>query len=187
MTPNQVLNAEKASAWDKESVSKFYDGHDDILVLDRSTLIALDPAVVAAGRIHEFQAPVDRQRAGFEVRSGLKEGRLNSSERSTDIIRVVNAFLDQFELPEAKLRIELTQTQSCPKFHSDNLDVRLVTTYFGPTTEFQQVGENTVRIAPLGGLVFLKGRQHPAFRDTVHHRSPEVPAGQRRLCVAIDY
>ena len=41
--------------------------------------------------------------------------------------------------------------------------------------------------ARLGGLVFLKGHGHPNHRDTVHHRSPDVPVGEKRLCVAIDY
>ena len=103
------------------------------------------------------------------------------------VIDLVTAFLDQFDLQQARLRIEITRTQSCPKFHSDNVHIRLVTTYLGPTTEYQYAGTNEIHTAPLGGLVFLKGHGHPNHRDTVHHRSPEVPVGEKRLCVAIDY
>lgn len=178
---------EQMTAWDTAAVSEFVvAGDTDALVLDRQPLEGLD-AAVAAGRIGEYLAPVDRLRVGFEVRCGLRELRLKSRELSGDLIHLVDTFLDQFDLEEARLRIEITRTQSCPKFHCDNLNVRLVTTYLGPTTEYQYAGENKTHIASLGGLVFLKGHKHPTFGDTVHHRSPEVPAGERRLCVAIDY
>lgn len=178
---------EQITAWDTVAVSDFAAAEDaDILVLNRRPLEGIG-AAVQAGRIREYLAPVDRQRVGFEVRSGLRELRLNSRELSEDLIKMVNTFLDQFDLQEARLRIEITRTQACPKFHVDNINVRLVTTYLGPTTEYQYAGENKTHTAPLGGLVFLKGHKHPTYRDTVHHRSPEVPTGLRRLCVAIDY
>lgn len=173
-------------AWDTDKVSKFVSGATDVLVLDRKPLEGVG-AVVEAARIYEYLAPVSRQRVGFEVRSGLRELRLKSPDLSNDLIGLVNSFLDQFELQEARLRIEVTRSQACPKFHCDNVNVRLVTTYLGPTTEYQHAGETTTFSAPLGGLIFLKGHRHPTYRDTVHHRSPEVPVGQRRLCVAIDY
>ena len=178
---------EQITAWDTVAVTEFAASKGtDVLVLDRRPLDGLGAAVESA-RIHEYFAPVRRERIGFEVRSGLRELRLTSPELSEDLIKMANTFLDQFDLEEARLRIEITRTQSCPKFHSDNVNVRLVTTYLGPTTEYQYAGDSATHIAPLGGLVFLKGHKHPTFGDTVHHRSPEVPAGQRRLCVAIDY
>lgn len=177
---------EQTTAWDSGAVSEFYTGDTDILVVDRQPLDNLG-AIVEAGRIHEFVAPVNRETAGFEVRGGLSELKLKSPELAADLINLVNSFLDQFDLKEAKLRIEMTRSQSCPKFHCDNLDVRLVTTYFGPTTQYQRAGDSTIHSASLGGLVFLKGHKNPSCRDTVHHRSPEVPSGERRLCVAIDY
>jgi hypothetical protein len=81
----------------------------------------------------------------------------------------------------------MVKTQSCPKFHCDNVHVRLVTTYFGPATEYQFAGEDAIQVAPLYSLVFLKGHKHPTHGDAVYHRSPEVPAGGKRLCVVIDY
>ncbi len=182
----QSATEQTIAAWDPGAVREFVDGANDILVLRRHAPSDL-ASVVQAGRIHEYLAPVCREKVGFEVRSGLGELRIKSPELATDLISLVTSFLDQFSLEQARLRIEITRTQSCPKFHSDHVHVRLVTTYFGPTTEYQFAGESTAYVAPLGGLVFLKGHRHPTHRDSVHHRSPQVPAGERRLCIAIDF
>lgn len=181
-----MTTANLITAWDDESIKSFAEGDDDVFVFTRTPLEGLGEAVLA-GRVHEYIAPVRRDRVGFEVRGGLGELRLKSRELADDLITLVQSFLDQFDLPEARLRIEITRSQSCPKFHSDNVHVRLVTTYVGPTTEYQKAGDDTTLVAPLGGLVFLKGHRHPTHRDAVHHRSPVVPNDVKRLCVAIDY
>jgi len=182
----QPTSGTDQSAWDSKTVAEFTEGPADILVLRRNAPSDFAEEVQAA-RVHEYLAPITREKAGFEIRAGLGELRLKSAALEEDLTKLVNAFLDQFELEKARLRIEITQTQSCPKFHSDHVNVRLVTTYLGQTTEYQFSGESSAYVAPLGGLVFLKGKNHPTHSDSVHHRSPEVPIGQKRLCVAIDY
>lgn len=182
----QSTTTEPIIGWDSGAIAAFAAGGSDILVLARSPLADLGPAV-HGGRVHEYFAPVQRQNVAFEVRAGLGELRLESHALAADLISLVNSFLDQFSLRQARLRVEITQSQSCPKFHCDNVHVRLVTTYVGPTTEYQRAGEATTHAAPLHGLVFLKGHKHPSHRDSIHHRSPEIPAGEKRLCVAIDY
>lgn len=182
----QSATTEPVAAWDAEAVSEFAAGGADILVLKRHQLDHLGPAV-QAGRIHEYLAPVRPQKVAREIRAGLGEFRIRSPALASDLINLATSFLAQFDLPEARLRVEITRSQACPKFHSDNIHVRLVTTYVGPTTEYQYAGESVTHVAPLHGLVFLKGSRHPTYQDTVLHRSPEVPAGVKRLCVAIDY
>lgn len=175
---------ERLTAWNAGAVTEFTAEGADILVLSRP--MAPIPAI-ESGRIHEYLAPVRRETAAREVRFGLGELRIPSPVLATDIASLATAFLDQFELEQARLRVEITRTQSCPKFHCDNVHIRLVTTYVGPTTEYQYAGEDTIHTAPLHGLVFLKGHKHPTHRNGVHHRSPEVPGAEKRLCVAIDY
>ncbi len=182
----QPTTTQPITAWDAKAVAEFATGSADVLVLERRSLDHLGTAI-QAGRVHEYLAPVSRQKVAFEVRAGLGELKIRSSELASDLISLMTSFLDQFDLEKARLRIDLMRSQPCPKFHCDNVNVRLVTTYFGPTTEYQYTGECTTHVAPLCGLVFLKGGRHPTHRDTVHHRSPEVPAGEKRLCVAIDY
>ena len=184
--PNLHAATDQITAWDSAAVSEFVTGDKDILVLDRQPLKNLGPAI-AASRIHEYRAPVNRDNVGFEIRAGLSELCLKTPELAADLINVVNSFLDQFNLQEANLRIETTQSQSCPKFHCDNVNVRLVTTYFGSATEYQYAGDSLTHEAPLAGLVFLKGHKHPTCGDTVHHRSPDVAEGERRMCAVIDF
>ena len=174
------------SRWDFESVARFASGNDDILVLPRCEAANVRD-FIEAGRVHEYWAIVRRETIARELRFGMNELHLRSVELTNDIVGLVKSFIDQFDIKQAKMRLEITRSQSCPNFHCDNEHVRMVTTYVGPTTEYQYAGEEGISTAPLHGLVFLKGRKHPMHRDTVFHRSPEVPAGEKRLCLAIDY
>ncbi|MCA8985586.1 MAG: DUF1826 domain-containing protein [Planctomycetaceae bacterium] len=182
----QFTTTEQIKAWDSVAATKFDFGTDDILVLERHPLASLESAIQAA-RVDDYRSMVNRETAAREVRFALAELQIQSPELNADIAGLALAFLDQFGLEEARLRVEITRTQSCPKFHCDNVHVRLITTYSGPTTEYVYAGEDATHAAPLQGLVFLKGHKHPTHRDSVHHRSPEVPDGEKRMCVILDY
>ncbi|MEM6362777.1 MAG: DUF1826 domain-containing protein [Planctomycetota bacterium] len=172
--------------WDSAMVTEFANGNADILILPRQTLQNVD-AIVRPSCVGEYLTPVRRDNAEYEVRNALRELKVSSQDFAADLSGLVFAFLEQFDVPRAKLRVEITQTQSCPKFHSDYVHIRLVTTYLGPTTEYQYAGDGRIHDAPLGGLVFLKGHRNQTHRDSIHHRSPQVPANVKRLCVAIDF
>ena len=104
-----------------------------------------------------------------------------------DILGLICGMLAGFDWPRVEVRFDLADVQACPKFHSDNVLVRLVTTYVGPGTEYIETRRPDVvhRAAP-GSLVFLKGHRHPTHQDTILHRSPAIARGSRRLSVAID-
>ena len=55
------------TGWDNRTVSDFSKGDLDILILERPLLDDLS-AAVEAGRVHEFLAPVCRDKVGFEVK-----------------------------------------------------------------------------------------------------------------------
>jgi hypothetical protein len=55
---------------------------------------------------------------------------------AADVAAVVRSFLAQFGAARASLRVEVVTTNTCPKFHCDNIRVRVVTTYHGPGTEY---------------------------------------------------
>lgn len=174
------------TAWDGEQLREFDTGNQDILILARPTPEGVADAI-AAGEVQDFRASFGRRVLPKRVADGLRTLRIDSQALAADIADLGLSFLEQFGIRTANLRIEMVRTRSCPKFHCDNVHVRLVTTYHGPTTEYQFTGVEVVRVAPLYGLVFLKGHKHPTHRDGVHHRSPEVPDGGKRLCVVIDY
>ena len=118
------------------------------------------------------------------VRDALNSLSIESPSLVDDICTSINLFAKAFQQPRVDLRIEVTAEQACPKFHCDNVFVRMLTTYAGPATEYIYLDHpSTICEAPINALVLLKGHRHPSHQETVHHRSPEIPAGQRRLCV----
>jgi len=179
-------NRATRTAWDDEQLRAFDTGNEDILVVVRATPEGVADAI-PAGEVREFRATFGRRNLPTRVADGLQALCIDSPALAADITELGQSFLEQFGIRTANLRIEMVRIHSCPKFHCDNVHVRLVTTYHGPTTEYLFTGEEVVRVAPLYGLVFLKGHKHPMHQDGVHHRSPEVPDGGKRLCVVIDY
>ena len=146
----------------------------------------------AAGTLGEVRFTTTVRGAAAKIDRGLARLDLVKPERqraalADDILSLVCGMLAVFSWPRVEVRLELTDEQSCPKFHCDNVITRLVTTYVGPGTEFRELdtGETVNRAAP-GSLVFLKGHRHPTHADRVLHRSPPVRAGTRRFSVAID-
>jgi len=174
-----------ALAWDMAELIELKTGPQDICVLDRQGFPQPTEAIGQAS-VTDFRTRIARTTAAGKVAAGLRHLRLVDAELQADIVRIAVSFLQAFERRTANLRLEIVDTQSCPKFHCDNVYVRLVTTYVGPATEYQFVGEPAIHRAGQGSLVFLKGHQHPTHRDSVHHRSPAIPAGGRRLCVVLD-
>jgi hypothetical protein len=106
---------------------------------------------------------------------------------AADVAAVAHSFLVQFGAARASLRVEVVTTNTCPKFHCDNVRVRVVTTYHGPGTEYVFAATpDDIHQGPTGALMFLKGHKHPTHADAVLHRSPMVPPGVKRLCVVLD-
>ena len=173
-------------AWDRDVLAEFATGHDDVLVVERPVLDNI-AQTVEKGLLHDYLAVVTRANVEQEARTALRELELNSLELETDINRLLNSFLDQFDLQSVNFRIEIVESRSCPKFHCDNVNVRMVTTYFGAATEYKYNHEEIIRSASTGGLVFMKGHQYPTHQNNAVHRSPDVQDGERRLCVVIDF
>lgn len=101
------------------------------------------------------------------------------------------------------VRLACTTHSMCPRFHVDRVTLRAVCTYLGPGTElvdgpgvprdwFPGADESAidarhvVRTLPTQ-VVFLKGERWAGNEGAgVLHRSPAVPAGERRLVLTID-
>ncbi|MDY3561080.1 DUF1826 domain-containing protein [Gemmata sp. JC673] len=172
--------------WDYAAVAAFDRSTEDALLIERSPLPEVAGAMRAA-RVHDWRSSVNAADINGKVAAGLAALGLDCPPLAADIATVARSFLAQFAAPAASLRIEVVTTSTCPKFHCDNIRVRVVATYHGPGTEYvATAAPGDVRAAPTGALLFLKGHKHPTHADAVLHRSPTVPAGEKRLCVVLD-
>jgi hypothetical protein len=114
-----------------------------------------------------------------------------------ECLRVFRSFCGERPI---RARLELTEKQNCPKFHVDNVQVRLVSTLVGPGTQWvasevvQQIRERSdcrdhlharpgeIAMADRGDIVILRGKLSAA--DPSHwslHRSPPLGDDERRL------
>ena len=92
----------------------------------------------------------------------------------------------------------------CPRFHVDHVPVRLITSYAGvgsdwleegamPRSKLGQPGaepqdEALIRRLDTGHVALAKGEKwHGNEGRGLIHRSPQPPAGQRRLLLTLDW
>ena len=102
--------------------------------------------------------------------------------------------------PTLRVRLDVVDDDCCPKFHVDDVRLRLVTTYRGPGTEWipprlaarfvdgRLPPADTVRHLARGEVAVLRGgRGATPERPGVLHRSPPIAGtGVVRLFLAID-
>jgi len=177
----------RVAAWDRETVATFDLGCEDILIVDRRPVPGIAGAIESA-RVHDFRSIVTSANAHALATESLTALNIDCPPLAKDIADLARCFLTQFDTSEGSLRVEVVDKTTCPKFHCDNVRTRLVTTYHGPATEYvRSDAPEEVRAAAVFALVFLKGHKHPNHADSVHHRSPSVPPGTKRLCVILDF
>ena len=93
-----------------------------------------------------------------------------------------------------RVRLEGVTTNACKKVHADYTDIRLITTYAGPGTDYTPHGDPgccLVRV-PTGAVALFKGRLFGALiseegHEPCFHRSPPIESsGEARLVLVID-
>lgn len=174
------------AAWDEAVIAAFDRGGEDALMVERPALPEVE-ATLPRADVREWRADVTAADAEARIATALSELNIDCAPLAADIAAVARSFLTQFDVARASLRVEVVTTSTCPKFHCDNIRIRVVTTYHGPGTEYLFVAApDEVHAAPTGALLFLKGHRHPTHADAVLHRSPVVPPGEKRLCVVLD-
>lgn len=138
-----------------------------------------------------------------------RPGRLDFVE---DVAHLVEMFADLFELERVGIRLSIIDTTMCPRFHTDHLPCRLVTSYAGAGTQW--LPEQTVDRSKLGaGAAGLADDQSGIYRDQtmiqqlntgdvallkgdgwhgnsgygIVHRSPAIHVDEKRLLVTLDF
>ncbi len=88
------------------------------------------------------------------------------------------------------LRVEVTDGQSCPKWHLDAVRARLLCTLRGAGTQFGPASGpaqvDRIQQMPTGTAALFRGRNWGAEPTGILHRSPPAIPGQTRLLVVVD-
>lgn len=129
-----------------------------------------------------------------------------------DITVLVDMFCTLFELPAALARLSVLDRAMCPKFHTDKVPCRLVTSFCGAGTEWlenhqvrrHKMGHNTqgksdkdagvfihsrfIQTVDTQDVVLLKGEAWEGNEDNgAVHRSPMPKTGESRLLLTLDF
>ncbi|WP_293268459.1 DUF1826 domain-containing protein [Neptunomonas sp.] len=129
-----------------------------------------------------------------------------------DLTLLLDMYSCLFDLAEVGLRLQVLDRAMCPRFHTDKLGCRLVTTYYGQGTEWlggygvdrTKLGAGnmglsdkesglyhnaaSIQQASQGDILLLKGDGwfgNDGFGAV--HRSPAVAPNERRVVVTMDF
>ena len=144
------------------------------------------------------------------IESGEEFG--NAVPLCQNISELVEMFCLLFGLNEVGLRLTTLDSAMCPRFHVDRVPCRLVCTYHGTATEWLphnsidrsklgngnnglpdnesglfQSNQNIHQLT-IGDVAILKGELWVGNENAgLVHRSPQVPTGEKRLLLTLDF
>jgi hypothetical protein len=121
-----------------------------------------------------------------------------------DVSWLVSAFACLLGAKRIGLRLRVLDKAMCPRFHVDQVPVRLITTYAGMGSQWLKEGamdrrllgkpdaepENDSLIQQIasGDVALLKGEKwHGNEGFGLIHRSPQLAPGERRLILTLDW
>ncbi|MEN2395030.1 DUF1826 domain-containing protein [Pseudomonas halotolerans] len=121
-----------------------------------------------------------------------------------DVSWLISAFACLLGARRVGLRLRTLDKAMCPRFHVDHVPVRLITTYAGAGSQWLKEGgmdrrclaqpeaepsdPRAVEQLVSGDVALLKGEKwHGNEGRGLIHRSPQLPPGQRRLILTLDW
>ena len=121
-----------------------------------------------------------------------------------DVSWLVSAFACLFAAKCIGLRLRILDKAMCPRFHVDHVPVRLITSYAGLGSEWlgegvmarrhlgdpvaEPSGATLIQRATSGHVLLAKGEKWIGNEGGgLIHRSPQPPAGERRLLLTLDW
>lgn len=110
-------------------------------------------------------------------------GREGPCALTADLANLVELFAILTGTSEIGIRLETSAKQTCPKWHTDRVSLRLMTTYCGPGTEW--LDGATVHRSATGDVLLAKGELWSCTPGACLHRSPD-PLGVPRLLLTLD-
>lgn len=125
--------------------------------------------------------------------------KLGSDEEIIELIRdiklLVIEFCNLFNLKQAWLRLDSINKPMCPKFHTDDVVCRMVTTYIGPGTQWipqeivnKKIKKTNIMQLDIGHVGLLKGESWKGNQGKgLVHRSPHDSNNYKRLYLTLDF
>jgi hypothetical protein len=116
----------------------------------------------------------------------------------SDIAMLSDAFAQLAGLRQVDIRLERIQDNACRLFHRDNVRVRVLTTYRGPSTEWVEPEFPRMALRASGRFCFpirrlddldvavFKGSQGDPDRGVVHRSPPIEGTGETRLLLCLN-
>ena len=136
---------------------------------------------------------------GPALRSALKECKFKDGKNRrslvNDILTLCGIFRDLTASPSIEIRLEIVSGNSCWKFHSDYVEMRLISAYLGRGTQWINIRDaervanglepEAINELGSGDVGLFKGRigtNQPAI-----HRSPPINgSGEKRLLLVLN-
>jgi hypothetical protein len=135
-------------------------------------------------------APFGRRSAGT-IEQALAEYADLAPILRQDIGQLAHRFASLMATSRIRIRLEAITGNACKKVHADYTDLRLITTYAGPGSEYVPFGrpaeEAHLQQIATGHIGLFKGKLFAADHTPCFHRSPRIEGtGKARLVLVID-
>jgi hypothetical protein len=121
-----------------------------------------------------------------------------------DVAWLVRAFACLLDARRIGLRLRALERAMCPRFHVDQVPLRLITSYAGVGSQWlgegamarRRLGDPAaeptdaalIETAAAGHVLLAKGEKWSGNQGGgLIHRSPQPPAGERRLLLTLDW
>ena len=119
----------RPAGWDDEQIAGIHAADTDIVLIRRPVPVEC-AEIVARGRVGEVRFHTTARGAKNKIDRGLDHLELKApggprARLADDILGLVCGMLAGFDWPRVEVRLDLADVQACPKFHSDNVLVRL--------------------------------------------------------------
>jgi Protein of unknown function (DUF1826) len=189
---------------DKSVLRQLTDSDVQLAIWERSLpdgfaswIADLPAAILPNGRI---LAHLDQLEAGLGQVFRKSKTPLNDHGLAllTDIAMLAHEFARIPRSDTVDVRIEPIFHDACWKFHRDNVDARMVTTYRGPGTQWvlpkdsaralhgQKAFSGVIRAFSPHAVGLFRGDRHQSDRGTVHRSPPIAGTGEVRLFLCIN-
>lgn len=194
------------SGYDAEILTQIYDTQVDLCIFKRQIDAEVKEYVGFLQQLHS-----DFQMTKIITLTNLSDVLLESlplhkwrNRFVDDIVILTDMFSCLFELKQVGLRLCVLNKSMCPRFHTDKVPCRLITTYTGKGTEWLdwQINDSSILDAcndghlnpnfihrlDEGDIALLKGDKWPE-KDSlgVIHRSPALSDNETRLLLTLDF